>query len=866
MTRNIKTVTVIGAGAMGGGIAAHLANAGVKVHLLNIAEKGINGKVIAHNRIQEMKKALLTTDPLNAGFMDPDNADLITPGSQEDDLEKAVGESDWVIEVIIENLRIKRDLFEKIDRFKKPDTIVTSNTSTIPLHDLTEGRSDDFTKNFAITHFFNPPRIMRLLELVKSEKTDPEVTQTLRDFCDVRLGKTVIDCNDRPGFIANRIGSYFMFRAISEAMAQGIPAEDVDAVLGKPLNLCKDGVFKIIDQVGLGLTPHVAKSLLDNLPPDDAFCQIDSGPAMKLINGMVADGRTGYKSPLGGFYRMLRNEDGSKIKQVIDLQTGDYHAVSKKPLEAVSAGKDGPRAVLEGKDKLSAFAWTVMRDTLLYAATLVPEISDDISAIDAAMREGYNWKQGPFQLMDRIGVDWFAERLQDEGLDLPPALTLANGHPFYLQSGGKTGHLAFDFDIGAAHYKKPDEQPGILNLADIKNSRKPVLKNASASVWDIGDGVLCFEFRSKMNSLDPSIMLGLNETIKLINGSGGRYKALVIYNDEKNFSAGANLGILSAGFQLAQNKVLKALHLSGLIERGLYKVAENLVYEGQAVYKALREAPFPVVGAPSGTALGGGCEILLHCDAVQANAETYMALVESGVGVIPGWGGNARMLERFHDAAGIKRGPFPPLRQTFMALMKPQDSLSASAQDARKKLWLRSGDGITMNRDRLLADAKSRALSMVHGYKPPAPVMFRLPGVNGLTAIRSAVNDLYATGQVTYHDVVVADALASTLTGGNTHIGKALSDADLAQLERENFISLLKTPETRARINFMLSTGKPLREGPLEPPQTLEAIRAHRESVALPRRLLDGKPLSGPEETTLRRMAKVTAFAMKYLA
>jgi len=868
MTKDIKTVTVIGAGAMGSGIAAHLANAGIKVHLLDIVPKNASDRdVIAKGAIDRMKKANAATDPLSAGFMDPANAKRITPGNMDDHLEAAVKNSDWVIEVIIEDLGLKQKLFERIDSFRKPGTIVTSNTSTIPLHDLIEGRSGDFRKNFAITHFFNPPRFMRLLEMVSGKETSPEVTQTLNDFCDVRLGKNVIHCNDTPAFIANRIGTYFLFRAIAETIDKGLKIEDVDAVLGKPMGMPKDGVFGLLDLVGIGITPHLKDSLMRTLPADDEFRKIDSVPAMNIITTMLADGRTGRRADKGGFYRMQKNEDGSKVKQTLDLRTGDYHQVQKKSLPAVKAGKKGPRAVFETGGRLSDLSWVVMRDTLLYVTSLVPAISNNIADIDAAMKDGYNWKYGPFELLDKIGVDWFINKVKADGLPIPPVLQMAEGHKFYDIKHDRPQLMTFDFTANKAGKTDINKPAGIVSLSDLKRGQKPLVSHFSASLWDVGDGVACFEFHSKMNTMDPSVLHALNESIKFISANKDKYKAMVIYNDEKNFSFGANLGILSAGFNLAHNKFIKAMHLDKPIERSMYKVVDNLVYQGQAVYKALREAPFPVVGAPSGMAFGGGCEILLHCDALQADAETYMGLVESGVGVIPGWGGCARTLERVSKAqsAGlIQGGPFPPVRQAFMALMMPQFSVSASAQDGKKKLWLNPKDGITMNRARLLNDAKAKVLTMIDGYKPPQPATYSLTGPDAATSIRGAIDDLYLAGQATYHDAVVGEALANVLTGDDTHVGKVITEVDILNLERKNFLSLVYTQQTKDRISYMLKHSKPLREGPTD--KTLDEIRANRKSITVPARIYDGKPLTGKDDQTLRRMAAVTAFLMKRMA
>lgn len=865
--RQINKAVVLGAGAMGSGIAAQLANAGVEVALLDIVPKDAADRdIIAKNAIQRMLKATPATDPLNAGFMIPENAQRITPGNIEDHLETFVRDADWIVEAVIENLDVKLALFEKLEKLKKPDAIVSSNTSTIPLRDLVQERSDDFKRHFLITHFFNPPRFMHLLEIVPGELTDPEITCFMQAFGDIRLGKNVIICKDTPAFLANRIGIYFMFRAITETLETGMPVEKVDALLGSPIGFPKEGIFGLLDLVGIGIIPLVTESLLKTLAPDDSFRAFDHTRGLALVNGLLKEGRTGRNSPHGGFYRMHKTEDGKKRKQAINLTTGEYYDFDRPKLSCVKAAKkQGPRALFESDDEFARFAWVVVRDTLLYAAALMPEIADDIADVDAALRGGYNAHWGPFELIDKLGADWFRQKVLADGLSLPPVLELAAGRSFYMEREGKRFRLQFDFKAGKAEYAELTSPEGILRLSDVKRRSKPLLSHHSASLWDLGDGVACLEFHSKMNTLDPSVLWVANESIRLIQGSP-HLKALVIYNEAPNFSLGANIGLLQAGFALADAKPVKMLGLSEVIRQGAYRLVDALVLQGQSVFNALRNAPFPVVGAPNGMALGGGCEILLHCDAIQANAETYMGLVESGVGLVPGWGGCARYLERCLASDGRKGGAIPPVRQAFQTILMPQMSVSTSAQDARKKLWLRPHDGITMNPDRVLADAKAKALSLVDGYQPPSAAVYALPGPSGKSALRMAVDDFYMKGDATYHDVVVADALADILTGGETFAGKPLTDSDIAQLERENFLSLLRTSQTRERIAHTLKTGKPLREAPLEGKADLDEIRAELKPFKRHYRFLSGQPLQGRDASQLKWMADVTAFLLKRLS
>ncbi len=864
----IQKAAVIGAGAMGSGIAAQLANAGVDVYLLDIVPADATDRnVVANNAMQRMLKAVPASDPLNAGFMIPDNAKRITTGNIEDHLAEAVRDADWIVEVVVENIEVKRDLYEKLETLKRPDAIVSSNTSTIPWKDLVDGRSDAFKSHFLITHFFNPPRFMHLLEIVGGEHTPLELLEALRAFGDIRLGKNVIVCKDTPAFLANRIGIYYMFRAINEALDRNMPIDVADALLGTPIGFPKEGIFGLLDLVGIGIIPLVAKSMLKVLPADDAFRKLDQDKGLKLVNGLLAEGRWGRNSPKGGFYRMHKKEDGSRQKQATDLQSGEYRDTEKVKLSQVKAAKkQGPRAVLEGDDDLSRFTWVVVRDTLLYAATLIPEIADDIADVDAALRGGYNAIWGPFQVIDQLGVEWFCNKVQADGIALPPTLQLAQNRSFYREVNGHSLRLTFDFEKQSASYEPLPVREGVLKLSDFKRQGKPLVTHHSASLWDIGDGVTCLEFHSKMNTLDPSVLWVINSSLEFIQKNANRFKAMVIYNEGKNFSLGANLGLIDAGFKAGKLEWAKALGFTGPIDQYVYQLTETLIYQGQSVFNAIRHAPFPVVGAPNGMALGGGCEILLHCDAIQASSETYMGLVESGVGLIPAWGGCVRYLDRCQQIPDAMHGPIPAVRAAFQTILMPQAAVSNSAADAHKKHWIHPEDGITMNPDRLLADAKARALAMAEHYTLPVGATYKLPGPAGKAALSMAVDDFYVKGDATWHDVVVADALCEVLSGGETQVGKILSESDIAQLEREAFLSLLRTPQTRRRIAHTLKTGKPLREDPLAEAKPIEGIRAERVSKKLTPRPLSGQPLVGSDRAHLLIMAEITAFLLRQIS
>jgi len=769
----IRKVCVIGAGTMGAGIAAQVANAGVPVLLLDIVPKeGSNRNAIAEGAVAKMLK----TEP--APFMSKAAAKLVETGNIEDHLGK-IAECDWVIEAVIERLDIKQSLYAKIEAVKRDGTAVSSNTSTIPLGQLVEGRSEAFARDFLITHFFNPPRYMRLLEIVTGPATDTAVAAKVEQFADVAMGKTVVRANDTPGFIANRIGTYWIQLGLNAAFDLGLTVEQADAIAGKPMGVPKTGIFGLVDLVGIDLMPHLQASLTSTLPRDDAYHAI--ARSHPLIEKMIGEGYTGRKGK-GGFYRL--NKEMGRRKETIDLATGEYRETARAFGPSGAAGKGDLRALVEAKGKVGEYAWAVLGGTLAYAAGLVPSAAGDVVAIDDAMKLGYNWKAGPFEMIDRLGAAWLAQRLEAEGKPVPEILKVAGDRTFYRIENGKRQFLGLD-----GEYRDVVRPEGVLRLEDIKLASKPLLKNGSAALWDVGDGVVALEFTGKMNALDGDVMKLIVEAIGLVKA---KYKALVVYNDADSFSAGANLGL-----------ALFALNIAAWGE------IEKLVAGGQMAYKGLKYAPFPVVGAPAGLAVGGGCEILLHCDAVQAHAELYMGLVECGVGLIPGWGGNGEMLDRWQKNRLTPKGPMPAVAKVFETVSTA--SVSRSAAQAKEMLFLRESDAITMNRDRLLYDAKRKALSLVEGYAPPEAPHFRLPGESGRTALGMAAEGFHKQGKATDYDMVVSDALAGVLSGGEADLVDTVTEQELLKLERETFMRLVREPRSIARVEHMLETGKPLR-------------------------------------------------------
>lgn len=825
----IKKAAVIGAGVMGAKIAAQMANAGIEVELLDIVLKdwkeGQDRDAIAKGAIEKMLK------DKQVPFMHKKFAKRIRPGNFDDHLPR-LAECDLIVEAAVENPAIKSSIFKKIDAHRKTGSVVSSNTSTIPLKDMIADQSDAFKKDFMITHFFNPPRHMRLLELITSSHNDPAKIDEVARFMDEKMGKDVVVCNDTPGFIANRIGTFWIQAAINGAYDHKLTVEEADAIVGKPMGVPKTGIFGLVDLVGLDLMPYISKSLKSKLPADDGYVKINK--EYPVINDMIAAGYTGRKGK-GGFYRIT----DKKEKRVIDLETGAERApikytASKTFKEKASewwlnfqmdmvrgfrqlpegqgekkekqeivgldvlakSKKGGLKALIEQDDKYGHYAWSVLKQTVCYAIEHAHEITRDIESVDRAMRTGYNWEKGPFEIVDSLGVDYFISRLKKDGDAVPAFLQQASGKSFYRVENGKQQFLN---EKGAyENVKRPD---GVLLLSDIKLASKPVLTNKSASVWDAGDGVLCLEFHTDSNSLDDKIMKMINEACDLIEGNKDKYKALVIHNEGSVFSGGANL-----------KRAVSRLLL------GDYATVEDMVKQGQDTYKRLKYASFPVVSAPSGVALGGGCEVLLHSTHVQAHAETYPGLVEVGVGLLPAWGGSTELLTRAQLAQAkgkMPGGPMPPLMNVFTTISTAK--VGSSAYEAKDLFYLRETDGVTMNKSRLLADAKAKALELAKDFKPELPVDLSLPGAGGLATLSNGVDAFLKKGDATPYDVVVSDKVAQVLTGGDlARPGVVVTQDYVRELERQKFMELLHDERTIDRIIYFFRNKKPLREKPVQ--------------------------------------------------
>ena len=778
MSEGIQKVAVIGSGVMGAGIAAHCANAGCEVLLLDIVPDGAEDRnSLSKTAIQKMLKS----NP--EMLMHKRNSKRITPGNIEDDLH-LLEDFDWVIEVVIENLDVKRDLYSRLCDKIGPDTILSSNTSTLPRSKLVSELPRDISSRFLITHFFNPPRYLPLLEVVTSSEVDESVVTRFCEFADHRLGKRVTMCNDRPGFIGNRLGVYFIQRAFKATLELGLSVEQADAMLGRPIGLPKTAVFALMDLVGIDLIPHVTESLLEHLPDDDPFHKI-AGTGEEIILNMIQDGYTGRKGK-GGFYR-LNKDGGKKVKEARNLYTGEYQNANRRAaFPSAKMGKRGISSLMDCNDDGARLVTEVLLDSLSYATHIVPDVSDDIYSIDGAMKVGYNWKAGPFEMMDSIGVESMVQRLESSGREVPRFLSLAAERgSFYGMEDGEITRLTPSGEMVIVN--RPEDT---LTVADLKRRGMPLKRNGSASIWDTGDGVLLVEYHTKMNAMDPMNMEMLLNAVDLAESED--YKGIVIGNDATNFCAGANLGL--------------ALFVANL---AAWKDLEDFIGLGQDTYQTLKYCDVPVVVASAGLCLGGGAEVLMHCDAVQAHSESYVGLVEVGVGIIPAWGGCKELLGRLVDFGLVTNGPMGAVMKAFETIGTAQ--VAKSAEQARSMGFLGPNDGITMNRDRLLADAKRKVLDLSENYVPPVPRTYRLPGPTGLAGLNLALSDLALSGQATPHDVVVATSLAGILTGGNTDITVAMEEDDILAMEKEAIATLGRHPDTLDRMQHMLETGKPLR-------------------------------------------------------
>jgi 3-hydroxyacyl-CoA dehydrogenase len=807
MKRRIEKAAVLGAGTMGARIAAHLANAGVPCILLDIVPPDLPVGAPADARNKIVRAGLEAAKKARpAAFFHPSLASRIVTGNLEDDLER-VREADWIIEAVAENLEIKRGLLKRAAQHRKPGAIVTTNTSGLPVRLIAEGLPDEFQQNWAGTHFFNPPRYMKLVELIPGPKTDREVLDTLADFCDRRLGKGVVVAKDTPNFIANRIGTFSMLNVLRLAASLGMTVEEVDACTGPAVGWPKSATFRTADIVGLDVLIHVVRNIYENAPNDESR-EIYRVPP--LIEEMAKRNMLGEKTGQG-FYKRVRGGEGEKEILSLDLNTLEYRPRQKARFASIEMGKsiedtrERLRALLapvfagQPHDKAQKFLWGSLSEMCLYAARRIPEIADSVVDVDRAMKWGFAWEHGPFELMDAVGVDAFAAQVEKEGRAVPPLITklLSSGRKaFYESEKGRTRY----FDLASGAPKPVVEPPGMLILKSLKEAGWEIQRNAGASLVDLGDGVVCCEFHSKMNAIGGDLVAMLHAGLKRLETD---FDAMVIANQAPNFSVGANLMLLLVA---AQEQEWDEVHLA--------------VRQFQNVNLAIKYAPKPVVAAPHGMALGGGCEIPLHAARIQAAAEAYIGLVETGVGLIPAGGGTKEMLIRANEraAGGEDLDLFHALKPVFETIAMAK--VATSAEEARDFGFLRRADNISMNRDRLVADAKEAALALVRGgYRPlaaspaegAASTQIRVLGEQFLAGAKVAIHLLLRGGYISEYDAHVARKLAYILAGGPLSAPQLVSEQYVLDLEREAFVSLCGEKKTQERIAHTLKTGKPLR-------------------------------------------------------
>ncbi len=814
--KHIHKVAVLGAGTMGARIAAHFANAGVPSYLLDIVPADADGpsrNKIASAGLEGAKKSK------PAAFFEPGLARLVTVGNFEDDL-KRLAEVDWIIEAVVENLDIKRGLLKKVESVRKPGTIVTTNTSGLPVGKIAEGFSDDFRRSWFGTHFFNPPRYMRLLELIPTPETDRAALDAVAHFADVELGKGIVLAKDTPNFIGNRIGTFSVLNVIRLMQEMDLTIEEVDALTGDAVGWPKSATFRTIDLVGLDILGHVVANFTNaRVAAGDSPAHGDERSDLKLpdfFRQMLERKWLGDKTK-GGFYKKGAGRDagGKEERLALDWKTLEYQPVKKPKFAALDMAKniEDPGARLrmllglEGSpqknDKAGAFLWSALSDLWTYSANRIPEISDTVVEIDRAMRLGFNWKLGPFELWDAAGVEVTVARMKKEGRPLAANVEqlLAAGKKSWYLDDPKASSGRVYFDLRTTNYQPVKVSAGVWSVEVAKKSNGVVKKNSGASLVDLGEGVACIEFHSKMNSLGGDIVGFISQTLKP-NGLGDAFDAFVITNDADNFSVGANVMLLLMSVQEEE-----------------WDEVDLAIRQFQGMTQAIKFSPKPVVVAPFGLTLGGGTEISLHGAARQPHAELYAGLVEVGVGLLPGGGGCKEMLLRAVDsAAAIRPGGRGESVELLEAMKKAFETIATakvatSAHEARGLGFLHDSDGITMNRERVLADAKARALKLVRaGYEPPQPrTDIPAPGENILAALKLGVHIMRQGEYITDHEVKIATKVAEVLCGGNVTSGTPVSEQYMLDLEREAFKSLCGEKKTQERIQFTLKTGRTLR-------------------------------------------------------
>ena len=763
MNKIIK-VGVIGAGTMGAGIAGQVANAGIEVWLLDLPTEGENVNSLAQRGLERLR------DPDMPGIMSKEAEELIHLGNTRDNFNELT-ECDWIAEAVVERLDIKQALYKKLHETCKESAIITSNTSTIPISLLTEGMPQDFCERFAITHFFNPVRFMRLLELVRGEQTRQDVMDTLDVFCESMLGKGVVPCSDTPGFLANRVGVFAIQCALHKAFEYNLSPTEADAFFGRPLGLPKTGVFGLYDLIGIDLMADVAKSLENILPENDAFHKYAA--PIEFVSNMIANGQTGNKNDQG-FYKQVGDD-----KMVIDLSNGSY--VEHKRLKTSlleEAEKTGVTAIISDQSKYGLFIWDVLSETLSYAASLVPEVTEDVTQIDDAMKLGYNWVKGPFELIDEIGIDYFVNRLKTSARDVPDFLENSTNKKFYINSNSILSTLTSSGEL------KPIVRPkGVLRFSEARQTLAPINSNESASWFEYEDAAVV-EFHSKANALDSQSLDMISDAVTTAENKG--LKGVIIHNDFQHFSCGVSLWSVRNCF-----------------EKNDFDGLDDFLAYFQNTMLQMRNSSLPVVAAPVGMSIGGGFEVVLHADHVVSHANSVMGLVESFVGVVPAGGGCKEMLYRWTEKLNdTQKGAW----KSFMNIGLGRKANSPQEADALS--MRRPGDTFQMNRDRIL-DAALSTLGATKKAAKREPLA--LSGAEHYQEMLEWLEVNHKKGMLTPHDVTVGTEIGRVMSGGECPAGTVFSEQDILNAERSSFIRLAQTQETQARIVAMLDNGITLR-------------------------------------------------------
>jgi len=783
----VGRAAVLGAGVMGAAIAAHLANLGIPTLLLDLAPRdGDDKNALAKAGMERARKSK------PASFSSRSAPSLVEVGNFEEDLPR-LAECDWIVEAVVENLEIKRSLYARVAPHVAPHAVLTSNTSGLSAAALSDALPPELRPRFLVTHFFNPPRYLKLLEVVRGPETRDDVVALFEDLGDRVLGKGVVHAKDTPNFIANRVGCFSVFHTMSVMLEKGYTVAEVDKLTGRAVGRPKSATFRTADLVGLDTLAHVAGNLLDGLAHDPHRALFQPPGFMR---DLVARGDLGEKTGRG-FYAKARGADGRSEILMVDPGTLEYVPQGKVTFPSLEMARnvDGLAERIHGlvraPDRGGAFLWETFSATVRYAAWCVPEIADDVVNVDRAMRWGFGWEQGPFELWDAMGFRWACEKMVEEGRELPPlarALYDSGAQGFYAREKGVRSY----FDGGGAFRPVPT-RPEHLVLADLKDAGGLVFGTADASLVDLGEGVACLEFHTKMNTVGPGIIEMMERAVDEVEAD---WRGLVVANDAPQFSAGANLLLI----------------LNELDDDNPEDV-EWLLERFQRANQRLRLSGKPVVVAPHGLTLGGGCEVILAADAVCAAFESYVGLVEVGAGLIPAGGGCKELVRRADEAAPDMPGTdlFPYIRRIFETV--GMGKVATSAHQAREMGFLRDTDRVVANRDRLLHDARETVLAMdAAGYRPPvARTDIRVVGEPGLSALRVGLDQMVRAGYISEHDRVVGDALAWVLCGGEVSGSSRVSEEYLLELEKEAFMRLCGETKTLERMEYILKTGKPLR-------------------------------------------------------